>query len=241
VEDQVVTQDKAKTAYNNAREFYKGGIKSSNKEYNDAFSKQGQADQLVSAMADTRKSLDSNQAYTRVEERYNHCQLSSKEAKRISAANKTPLQFGTEMVNAGNTAGNCGEMACVVLHFAAKQGILPSEMWHVTAYNHTTTSLFKGRMEFGHSWAQLGNPQSKFGAVFFADPWAGVFCLHNQYAAALKFQLDKWQRQGKRVHVNWANTSGWMNANDSAILSLTGEGRTTQSLRADQIPAGVLR
>ena len=58
VEDQVVNQDKAKTAYNNAREFYKGGIKSSNKEYNDAFSRQGKADQLVSAMADTWKSLE---------------------------------------------------------------------------------------------------------------------------------------------------------------------------------------
>ena len=89
----------------------------------------------------------------------------------------------------------------------------------------------------GPNWAAL---KVGFGAVFFADPWAGVFCLYNQYAAALKFQLDKWQRQGKRVHVDWANTSGWMNANNSAILSLTGEGRTIHNRGADAVPVGVL-
>ena len=217
----MVTRKKVIDAYDEARAFYDSGYKSNNKAYNEAFTLDGRRDQLVAATANSPRPLSADEATARVAARHKNQGLSIPKAREINTDRQSPLQIGAAYVRAANTAGNCGEMACVMMYFAEKHGISSDEMWLATATNSNTTHWSRGKMVFGHSWAQLGSESKGLGLIMYADPWAGVCCLKSDYPRELKLQLDKWQRQGKRVCMHWERFDPvWTNANDDAILSL---------------------
>jgi hypothetical protein len=225
----MATAAQAQRAYDDTRDFYKPGVKSSNKRYNGIDPVQTLANE---------KDIWLITAHNKVLSRDINASLSSYLRKDIVTQGKTPVQLGAERYGGGYRAGNCGVMAAVAMYRAQQAGVLATDMWLVTAKNATTVHPQRAgsNMSFGHSWAQIGTVADLNGP-FIVDPWAGVFCPAVAYAATLTTHLGAWQRQGKRIAVQWDNDTNqdWMNANDPAILSLVGPGRTRTAVRGDQI------
>jgi len=184
----MVTLTQAQTAFGNTRRFFAPGEKSSNKRY---FGTGGffETVTLFAATQGTTKPLTFDAAEARVQRRETNRVLSSRlntdpssppdKPKPVSYPGKTPLEIGQIRVNGGMRSGNCGIMAAVAIYFASLEGVLATDMWHVTATNPTTNSYAPGiwgrNMSFGHSWAKLGTDTT--GGPFVVDPWAGVVCL----------------------------------------------------------------
>jgi hypothetical protein len=222
------TLQQASYAFNATRAFFgqPGAVKSNNKRYvHDSLGQDGAATDLA---AETHIGLGA--ALAKVQRRDANAKLafSSGTFKDILKG-WTPVTYGGLTVNKGAPTGNCGVMACVAMYFAQKAGVPPEQMYLVEAFNRTTVRT--GLMKFGHAWAVLRGANARQDYVL--DPWAGVFSQYAFYFQDLKIALDKWQRQGKRVLVNYKEGDWWTNANDSAILSLFGPGATVEIVRGD--------
>jgi len=223
----MATAAQAKRAYDETRDFYKPGVKSSNKRYNGI--------DPVQTLANA-KDIWLIKAHNVVLSRDINASLSSYLQKDVIAQGKTPVQLGAERYGGGSRSGNCGIMATVAMYRAQQAGVLATDMWLVTAKNANTVHPNRAgsNMSFGHSWAQIGTIGDPNGP-YIVDPWAGVCCSAAVYAATLTTHLNAWQQQGKRIAVQWDNNTNqdWMNANDPAILSLVVPGRTLTALRGD--------
>jgi hypothetical protein len=223
----MATAAQAMKAYDETREFYKSGWKSSNKRYN--------TDDATQTLADA-KDLWMIQAHARVLRRNINAGISSRLQGGFVKAGLTPIEFGSAQYNGGHQSGNCGVMAAVAMYRAQQAGVAEDDMWLVTVYNRTTVNPNgKGStMEFGHSWAQIGTGADPNGP-YVVDPWAGICSQLAAYPGALTLHLNSWQRQGKRIAVQWNNgKQDWLNANDPAILSLVGPGGTGNRCQGDQ-------
>jgi hypothetical protein len=239
------TWNQAKDAFDFTRGYYKLGEKSGNKRYDGhqygwAYLNTTPEESLI---AGNPKPMTPVQAQHRVAQRLIR---NSNSVPRVSVGkgavaqamnvatinDVSPYDVGRLMAAQQNQAGNCGIMACVAIFYASSVGISINEMWSVQAYNHTTTGKW-GTMNFGHAWAQLGT--AGLPDCFIVDPWAGVVCKELEYVSALKSQLNKWEKQGKRIETQWSDSDHvWMTANHSSVLSLLEDGSYRIMRRADQ-------
>jgi hypothetical protein len=233
----MVTEQQARQAFEKAKEFFKGGIKSGNKRYGD------------DALEKLTQQLGSKgKAQERIQKR-NTKQLQASADAGIVVKGKTPLAVGKLVANTTDSKeGNCGIMACVAMYFASLEHVGADEMWCAAVYNEDTkyASIWTSSyMTLGHSFALLGPKNTEQWVV---DPWGDVYCRRNEYSQRLTDQLNKWQQQGKRISVSWrtectrhekdrakqGNFDKWMEANDPAILSLLKEGLDWKGPRGNQ-------
>jgi hypothetical protein len=223
----MATAAQAQRAYDETREFYKSGWKSSNKRYN--------TDDATQTLAN-EKGLWMIQAHAKVLRRNINAGISSRLQESFITAGLTPVEFGSAQYHGGHQSGNCGAMAAVAMYRAQQAGVAEDDMWLVTVRNMTTANPNGNgsTMTFGHSWAQIGTAANQNGP-YIVDPWAGVCCSRAVYPGVLTSHLNAWQRQGKRIAVQWNNSKqDWLNANDPAILSLVGPGSTGNLCQGDQ-------
>jgi hypothetical protein len=244
----MASMHQARMAFTAARDFFgqAGALKSTNKAYIDpttaddaGWSALGTVLQLAEA-----KGITPDDALAKIR---------SRAAARLQARNQgeyeammsgaTPVQYGEITVRKNSPTGNCGVMACVAMHYASMAHVPVNEMFLVTAYNQTTravplnpfdrTTWNSETMEFGHSWALLGLG-TKDNPEFIVDPWAGIVCASASFEQKLKAKLDEWQGQGKRIAVNYTNSTYWLQANHHAVRSLFGAGSTREKIRGDE-------
>jgi hypothetical protein len=129
---------------------------------------------------------------------------------------------GEAWVKDGRDFGNCGEMACVALHYASKiPNVLRTELFSITVTNPKFKHHSRGvDMTFGHSWALLGSDPSRINN-YVVDAWAGICCKEQDYNARLRAKLDEWTDQGKQIGVTWASGApDLVDANSDTITSL---------------------
>jgi hypothetical protein len=231
----MATAEQARFTYDATKEFYRGDLKSDNKEYRSRF--------------ELAAEIWWHKAMSRVDRRALRLPMADGLIGQDDFAGQTPLEAGAMLYGAmrGMRAGNCGQMACVAIYIANMKGVALNDMWLVTVFNQNTKKSGLGsglgwgdskKMTFGHSWAALGAPPHGF----FVDPCADFWCPAPQYASNLRVTLDKWQRQGKRICVGWGEDpkdAEWTNANDGALLSLLDEGtRQISAIQSNRsIPA----
>lgn len=234
----MATEDQARGAYDDARKFFKDGLKSGNKLYIDCgFSKKLNLDEAVGTLIKAIPDIDPEDAKKRVSRRIEN----RSEARPTGIfqkdwlGNKTPVWFGEKTVLDNMKDGNCGVMACVAMYYATERKVPAFETFLVTAYNYNTSrklSFFRTeRMSFGHSWALLGVGD---GQGFVVDPWAGVCCAENQFEEQFRVKMEKWASQGKRILVDYKEYSEWTEANHPDVLSLFAQGRTLRAVRGSE-------
>ena len=226
----MATAEQARLTYEATKDFYKGDLKSNNKEYENRF-------RLATV-------IGWEKAMSRVDRRALRLPMAEGLINQDNFSGQTPLEVGAMLYGAirGQRAGNCGQMACVAIYIASMKGVALSDMWLVTVVNPNTRGSgwriephYGLPMSFGHSWAEFGPA----GNGFIVDPWADFCCSRAQYAITLRAKLDQWQREGKRINVGWGDgpkgVGMWTNANDGAILSLLDENtRGRSALASDQ-------
>ncbi len=216
--------------YEATKDFYKGDLKSNNKEYENRFK--------------LATKIGWDKAVSRVDQQALRFPMADGLISQDNFSGQTPLEAGATLYGAmrGQRAGNCGQMACVAIYIASMKGVAPNDMWLITAGNRKTKGSGWGLephyglpMTFAHSWAEFGPP----GHGFIVDPWADYWCARGAHAITFRAKLDKWQQEGKRISVGWGdgpNAVGmWTNANDAAILSLLDQHtRVLTVLQSDQ-------
>jgi hypothetical protein len=133
-----------------ARKFFKRGLKSSNKSYY-GFGKV--ADKLIDAQAPPLRQTQQVRNF--------NAPLAGEllAITRGEYKGRTPFEIGQERYNAGITAGNCGEMACVALYIAINTYAVDKEevVLQLVEYKHTHgVPLFRTEDYFAHQFVALG-------------------------------------------------------------------------------------
>jgi hypothetical protein len=220
----MVTYAQANGTLTRVRSFYKNGIKSSNKAYT--------TDQksLIPPVPTLQKHVTRN-ANIAISER-------ALPGHRTAGAEKwTPYVAGGDLLHSGDTAGNCGEMACVALYVAiSEQGVPRQEafLWTLTAQQGWLPPVQGG---FGHSVAFLGSINDVDNG-WIVDPWCNL-CKHpDDYRdTSLTARLIQWEGQGKRIRVPGL-LGGWLNPTHAAITNILARDAGFSSCRADDVFPG---
>lgn len=215
----MVTETQVRSVFDDARAFYKGQIKSSNKAY------AKRPDETYTAKQ--QKRIDNQEESSRLYE-----------SRRKEFAGKTILEVGSTLYKRVTRDGNCGEMAAVAMFIALdKHNVADTEAVHVTAFNKSHTKFLDGRggfsgskLTFGHSWLRLG---PRGGAGWIVDPWAAVCCGESEQQDATLKTLANWASQNKRIFVQWEDGGGkkysrWTPATDDSVQALFASGATRE-------------
>ena len=148
----MATAEQARLTYEATKDFYKGDLKSNNKEDQDR-------DKLATVFGSVK-------ANSRVDRRALGFPMAEGLINQDNFSGQTPLEVGATLYGAirGQRAGNCGQMACVAIYIASMKGVAPNDMWLVTVSNPNTKpsvrSYFESHyglpMSFSHQWAEFG-------------------------------------------------------------------------------------
>ena len=122
----MATAEQARLTYEATKDFYKGDLKSNNKEDEDR-------DKLATVFGSVK-------ANSRVDRRALGFPMAEGLINQDNFSGQTPLEVGATLYGAirGQRAGNCGQMACVAIYIASMKGVAPNDMWLVTVSNPNT-------------------------------------------------------------------------------------------------------
>ncbi len=185
----------AKRAFEKARKFYEGGLKSSNKEYD------------VDASPWYKRWFGSAE---KANERSGRADLSLGITRSSTAfGGLTTIQQGELLVNSNAQAANCDELTKVSCYWATQYNALGTEVFRVVLTapaDHVFCllgSLADVTQLVGVAVHRLDTHNNL--NVYVIDPWANSYCRVHEYPAKAEAKLKKWVRDGKRVY--WANRS----------------------------------
>jgi hypothetical protein len=133
------------------------------------------------------------------------------------------------------TAGNCGEMSCVALSFAAEYGRRGNQLW-MAALDDPADHQFalvgpappplpRYRLptisDLNHLTAGTTN---HIDGLYVVDVWAGICCHASEYEMRFRAQMHKWSGQGKRVEYanEWRDpvAAGYLSVQLAATIAL---------------------
>jgi hypothetical protein len=210
----MVTPAQAAETYSKARAFYKGGAKASNKAY---FATGEVSPDKIEI--DEGQTLDEDQQKRNNQTLQNLKDMAGQGRSYEKNKGKSPYQAGSEFYNSKNTFGNCGEMAAVAVYIAvAIVHADPDEVEHWTLSNtqYGLLGWLGPARKFGHSFAVLG--KGKDTERWVVDPWADLCCMLDKFADMLKFKLDAWTGQGKRI----AAGGSWVEPTNALVTGILG-------------------
>lgn len=220
----MVTKDQASSTYLKAREFYKGGSKSSNKSYYGTGHTADPTPFSFGYAMNFKIDIEPGRTLTEKQKNRNEATLQNMQTmhneSRTQSQNtgKTPYELGAELFNQNNTRGNCGEMAAVAVYIAVAEVHIPTdEVSFVTLTNTVEGGFFSKNRSFGHSFALLGKVKPDRWVV---DPWAGVCCRLSEYTDALNIKLHNWTQQGKRIACHIPDGHCWVEPTNDMVTGI---------------------
>jgi hypothetical protein len=123
---EMATAEQARLIYEATKDFYKGDLKSTNKEYENRFK--------------LARVIGWDKAVSRVERQALHLPMAEGLISQGNFLDQTPMEAGATLYGAirGQRAGNCGQMACVAIYITSMKGVAPNDMRLITAGNQKT-------------------------------------------------------------------------------------------------------
>jgi hypothetical protein len=181
----------AKSVFKQARVYYEKGLKSSNKQYDEA---------------QTPWYKNMCGAVTKKNDRQENAILGLQVARRgLGTMHLNSLQRGNMLYSGSISAANCDELAHVASYLAFEGG-LPQDMIRIAALglpgdhafclvgdNATMISLQGKQVE------DLNNLRQSAPPTFAIDAWANIVCGYNWYPRFFATKMRKWLADGKRV------------------------------------------
>jgi hypothetical protein len=137
---------------------------------------------------------------------------------------------GDSLVRSEIKYGNCPEMSCVAISFAAKLiATLPDKdkpaMYYVEIPFADHALVLVGPKPEGEdvTIASLRSTGGAGGGPYIVDVWSGVLCLASEYEMLFKQQMEKWSGQGKKIQVmgTWVNAAGPGEITYSTLITKT--------------------
>ncbi len=195
-----------------ARAFYKGDVKSSNK----AYFARGDGGWQLDNSTDQKSRRNENRGIS----------AAGFADRRADLKGKTPVDQGKILaaVDAGSRAGNCGEMSRVALHIAIEAYHVPPDKCFIGYRGYTSRGgilgFFKEDSKFGHEYLVLGTADE---VRWVVDPWANTACAYTDYLAALRDKLRDWNANGKRILVTHKGRGAWVEPENELVTSIANE------------------
>ena len=190
------------------RTFYRGGLKSDNK----AFDEDTGISYWDSFMLSSRSLVGDQDAIARLKRIDHNVRLAENRSKggtthlRKGFSGKTLWQVGEELYQQKQTIANCGEMSCVAAHIGAMVNKLKS-----IPKEHFFTKWNKG-----HQFLVIKGDGPTDDIDIVVDPWLNTCCYWGLYEVFALARLEIWAAKGKRVRFN----NKWNVANDPDIKGI---------------------
>jgi hypothetical protein len=187
----MLTQVDVEFLLREARRFYKGQLKSSNKKYVDS-----------STEKRWRRNENAAEAKGEIEDtRIDHWY----EGRQY-------LEYGRRLMQGDlPVAGNCGEMAAVTAcsvslaaqnygydQFAIHVGSVGDEFHAFVLLVNANAAYPEGALS---TVTNMANNHDSMGGVFILDAWTNCACLAQDYGMAVRAKLRTWEQQGKYIEI----------------------------------------
>jgi hypothetical protein len=180
-----ISQSELSAVLMQARQFYKGGIKSGNKMYDLS---------RVPNLSAKHHRRNSN-AIKSDSERERQQELAELE-------NIPDREWGGWLYSRGFTAGNCPEMSAVSAHLASESFKQRVKALFMVAVNYPGDHVFVLLSVNGDqpTWEYIPNMGREAGSNFWViDCWFNIACPAQDYFLKLWTTLDRWAEQGKYI------------------------------------------
>jgi hypothetical protein len=216
----MVTKISAERIYGEVRDFYKGNLKSDNKEY----------DLNDKTFAELSKKIGEKRALERITTRNDNQKTVLGQLERLRRDYPTydiekgkpsvlRLSATAEIIarQPNGRVGNCGEMAILACHYAAKKGIKNAWVARVSRPGDHEFCLLDPPAT-PPAWNSLEEMTSAIGdnaTCWVVDPWAGTCCKAGCYCEQFCQKMGIWTQQGKRIRLP---DSSWTDPNNNGYL-----------------------
>lgn len=209
----MVTEATAMKIHGSVRDFFKGGIKSSNKRYikENEKSERRNANQVKAAekIAIYRESLKTGGAKGGSLSKWER-------AKKIHS-----------LGSGASSYGNCTEMALLACYFAALEKIEYAVMCGFASETSDHAFCVVG-LNGNPPWKCITDMNSWSGeGVWVIDPWAKICCKPQEYQVRFFQKMKYWQEKGKQIGVggSWLEdqcSQGYLESFNRTPLNIAG-------------------
>lgn len=195
------TFSEVRRCFSDARAYYKGEVKSSNKFYYPLQAAQYNDNGKVKEVQ-TLTAGDSPKAKLRNDNVLQSRQM--KEGGRVEG--DMPLILGKNLYAAKAKYGNCGEMSAVAAYLLNERFPKEKLFWVIITPDHHEFFVCGAKPPVDKAVESWANHKFK-SACYVTDVWMNICCEAKDYPSLVKQKLDKWTREGKGVFSGaWENT-----------------------------------